>query len=428
MKFPIILITSLFFLWGFAHNLNPILIPHLKKACQLSDSQSALIDSSFFIAYFVMALPAGYFMKRFGYKWGIILGLLLFAIGAFLFYPAAEVRVFGFFLFALFVIASGLTFLETAANPYITVLGDPSTSTQRLNFAQSFNGLAATLAPLMGGAFILSGKTLSSVEEGNMTPRQLENYLNSEAASVQIPYLIIGLAVLMVALILWKTRLPDIKEEQPNETKGSTGIMQEKNLMLGVIAQFFYVGAQVCVSSFFIRFAQQVAGIEEKMAAVFLSAALLGFMMGRFFGTLLMRFFAPSHLLALYSILNFFLLLIAVFSGGYFAVYSLIAVEFFMSIMFPTIFSLSIQGLGARTKQGSSMLVMAIVGGAILPVVMGQISDASSIQVAYIVPAVCFLVVSYFAFKNIPVKKINVKSSLNPKSHENFLPNPRPER
>ncbi|TAF83912.1 MAG: MFS transporter, partial [Sphingobacteriales bacterium] len=191
--FPVILIISLFFLWGFAHNLNPILIPHLKKACQLTDLQSALIDSSFFIAYFAMALPAGFFMKKYGYKYGIIMGLVVFALGAFLFYPAASTRNFNFFLIALFVIASGLTFLETAANPYITVLGEPETATQRLNFAQSFNGLAATLAPLLGGMFILSGKHLSAQDEQNMSVAQLNEFLTKEASSVQLPYIIIGI-------------------------------------------------------------------------------------------------------------------------------------------------------------------------------------------------------------------------------------------
>ena len=266
-QLAIVLITSLFFLWGFALNLNPILIPHLKKACQLSDLQSAFIDSASYVAYFLVALPAGLFMKRFGYKSGITLGLLLFAVGTFLFYPAAGFRNYNFFLVALFIIASGLTFLETAANPYITVLGDEESATQRLNFAQSFNGLAAFLAPLAGGLFILSGKTLTPQEEQAMPAQQLNDYLNQEASSVQIPFLLIGLVVLLVAILIWRTALPEIKEEDEISTKPSGSILSEKNLILGVVAQFFYVGAQVCVSSFFIRFADKVAGIEEKTAA-----------------------------------------------------------------------------------------------------------------------------------------------------------------
>ncbi|MDQ6904640.1 MAG: L-fucose:H+ symporter permease [Bacteroidota bacterium] len=403
----IILITSLFFLWGFALNLNPILIPHLKKACQLTDVQSAFIDSASYLGYFLLAIPAGKFMERFGYKGGIIFGLCLFAIGAFLFVPAATTRSYAFFLLAIFIIACGLAFLETAANPYIAVLGDPATSTQRLNFAQSFNGLAAFLAPLMGGAFILSGKTLTAPQEAAMSPQQLNDYLNTEASAVKIPYIIIGLVVLLVAVFLYKTKLPEIKEEDNSlEVEGS--ILKEKNLMFGVLAQFFYVGAQVCVSSFFIRFSERVAGLEEKTAALFLSGALLGFMIGRFAGTFLMRFISPPKLLAAYSIINILLLILAVMSHGKFSVYALTGVEFFMSIMFPTIFSLGIRGLGSKTKKGSSLIIMSIVGGAIFPVIMGRISDATNIQTSYLVPAACFIIVFLFAIKNINVEKLKL--------------------
>ena len=410
-RLAIILITSLFFLWGFALNLNPILIPHLKKACQLSDFQSALIDSASYIAYFLIALPAGLFMKRFGYKAGITLGLLLFAFGTFLFYPAAEMRHFGFFLVALFIIASGLTLLETAANPYITVLGDADSATQRLNFAQSFNGLAAFLAPLMGGTFILSGKTLSEEQQLSMTPTELNAYLDLEASSVQMPFIVIGVVVLLVAVLIWRTQLPEIKEEEEIKGVETGSILGEKNLMLGVAAQFFYVGAQVCISSFFIRFADKVAGIEEKTAAYLLSGAFLSFMIGRFIGTYLMKFVAPPRLLALYSLINIVLLIAAVSTTGMVSVYALVGVQFFMSIMFPTIFALSIRGLGAKTKVGSSLVIMSIVGGAIFPVIMGQVSDISSIQTAYVVPAVCFLVVLYFAIKNNSIKNVTLGTS-----------------
>ncbi|KAA5546755.1 L-fucose:H+ symporter permease [Adhaeribacter rhizoryzae] len=410
-RFAILLITSLFFLWGFVLNLNPILIPHLKKACQLTDAQSAFIDSASYLAYFLLAIPAGLFIKRFGYKGGIIFGLLLFAIGSFLFYPAAETRTYGFFLLALFIIASGLTFLETAANPYITVLGDPEGATQRLNFAQSFNGLAATLAPFLGGLFILSGQNLSAETEAAMSPQALDAYLQQEAASVKIPFLIIGFIVLMVVVLLWRTRLPEIEEEKDGATESGGSILKEKNLMLGVMAQFFYVGGQVCVSSFFIRFAGRVAGIEEKTAALFLSGALLAFMVGRFFGTFLMKYIPPARLLALYSIINVFLLILAVILPGMFSVYALVGVEFFMSIMFPTIFSLSIRGLGAKTKLGSSLVIMAIVGGAIFPVIMGAVSDSTNIQIAYLVPVVCFVAIFYFALQNFAVKRIKMATA-----------------
>jgi FHS family L-fucose permease-like MFS transporter len=410
-RLAIILITSLFFLWGFALNLNPILIPHLKKACQLSDFQSALIDSASYFAYFLIALPAGFFMKKFGYKAGIALGLLLFAFGAFLFYPAAETSNFAFFLVALFIVASGLTLLETAANPYITVLGDADSATQRLNFAQSFNGLAAFLAPLMGGTFILSGKSFSEQELQAMPATQLNDYLNMEAASVQMPFIIIGIVVLLVAVLIWRTKLPEIKEEEEVEGGSIWDIFTEKNLILGVIAQFFYVGAQVCISSFFIRFADHVAGIEEKTAAYLLSVAFLSFMIGRFIGTYLMKFIAPPRLLAIYSVINIVLLVAAVTTTGMVSVYALVGVQFFMSIMFPTIFALSIRGLGAKTKIGSSLVIMSIVGGAFFPLIMGQVSDVSSIQIAYIVPAVCFIVVLYFAIKNGSIKNVKLGAS-----------------
>ena len=397
---PFIAITSLFFLWGLAHNFNPILIPHLKKACQLTDLQSALIDSAFYVGYFVMALPAGFVMKKLGYKSGIILGLLLFAFGAFLFYPAAEFRTYGLFLLALFIIASGLTFLETAANPYVTILGSPSTATQRLNLSQSFNGFAAFLAPLIGSMFVLSGKNLSNAQKTSLSADDLDTYLTLEAKAVQIPYLVIGIVVLVVALIIWKISFPEIKQEKEGENfSDSKSIFSNSNLMLGVAAQFFYVGAQVCVSSFFIRFLGQNAGIGEKAAAGYLSAALLGFMVGRFIGTFLMRFIAPKHLLALYSFINIVLLAAAIYVGGSFSIYALIGVEFFMSIMFPTIFSLSIQGLGSKAKLGSSLVIMAIAGGAVFPAIMGHVSDLTSIRTAFIVPALCFFVVLFFALK-----------------------------
>ncbi|MGZ3874501.1 MAG: MFS transporter, partial [Mucilaginibacter sp.] len=224
----LILVTSLFFIWGFALNLNPILIAHLKKACQLTDFQSSLVDSASYFAYFILPIPAARFMHRYGYKGGILLGLVLFASGAMLFYPAAAVRSYAFFLSSLFIIFSGAAFLETAANPYITVLGDPATATWRINFSQSFNGLAATLGPLAGGVFILSGKTLTAAQEAAMSPAELNNYLNKEASSVQIPYLLIGLVVLVVALLIYKTALPEIQEEGDEAIAEEPGSLLDK--------------------------------------------------------------------------------------------------------------------------------------------------------------------------------------------------------
>ncbi len=398
---PFALVTSLFFLWALAHNLNPILIPHLKKACNLTDFQSAWIDSAFFIAYFICAIPAGAVMKQYGYKTGIIIGLLLFASGAFLFYPAAVLLSFPSFLIALFVIASGLTFLETAANPYITFLGPPENATQRLNFAQSFNGLGAFIAPLIGGLFILSGNHLNDEQLATYSPEQLNSFYLNEAAAVKMPYLLIGLLVLSVAVIFSRIHLPDVKEEAAAQTSSWSKLFRHKHLRNGVIAQFFYVGAQVGVGSFFIRFLNQSAQIEEKQAAYYLSVALLLFMIGRFVGTFLMRFIAPTRLLAIYALCNIVLLAFAVVSKGLPSAGALMGVEFFMSIMFPTIFSLSIVNLGEDTKMGSSLVIMSIVGGAIIPLIMGRVSDAfHSIQLAYIVPMVCFVVVFYFGWKS----------------------------
>lgn len=397
--FPLILITSLFFFWGFVHNLDPVLIPHLRKAFQLTDLESSLVDFSIFIAYFLMAIPAGKIMHKFGYKSGILIGLVFFAIGAFLFIPAANTQLYPFFLAALFVIACGLAFLETAANPYITILGPEETATQRLNFSQSFNGLAAFIAPIIGGKFILSDKIMSDAEIKALAPAELQEYIAQEAASVKGPYLVLGLIIILVAVLIYFTKLPDIKENK-EQTEHSTLLKAwaHQHLRFAVIAQFFYVGAQVCVLSFFIRFITNSAGITEKQAAVYAGFAGLAFMLGRFAGTYFMKFIKAHNLLKIYSILAMIFLLIAIFSNGNISIYSLIMVSFFMSIMFPTIFSLGIANLGKDTKMASSLLVMSVVGGAILPLGLGVISDITGvIQYGYFVPFICFIVVYLFA-------------------------------
>ncbi|MFN8352409.1 MAG: L-fucose:H+ symporter permease [Flavobacteriales bacterium] len=394
-RVAIALVTSLFFLWALAHNLNPILIPHLRKALQLNDLRSALVDSAFFIAYFVMALPAGALMKRYGYRMGIVGGLLLFATGTFLFWPAATLRSYPFFLGALFVIASGLTFLETAANPYISVLGDPATAPRRLNFAQAFNGLGASLAALLGGRLILSGTALTPVQQAAMPAAELDAYLANEALAVRAPYLVIGLVVLAVAVLFLRVQLPEIVEDDHRTDARDTRAW--RRLRFGVVAQFCYVGAQVGVASFFIRFAGQVAGFGEQAAADLLATGLLLFMVGRFVGSALMRWIGAPTLLAGCALTNIVLVAVAASFSGASAVYALLGVELFMSIMFPTIFSLSLDGLGRDTKLGSSLLVMSIVGGAAVPPLMGAISDRHGLQPAYLVPLACFVVVLLFA-------------------------------
>ncbi|MBK8391602.1 MAG: L-fucose:H+ symporter permease [Saprospiraceae bacterium] len=398
-----ILVTSLFFLWAFLHNINPILIPHLKKACQLSDAKSALIDSAVYIGYFLAAIPAGWFMHKFGYKKGILFGLMLYAIGALLFIPAAGTRSYVFFLVALFIMASGATFLETVANPYITKLGDASTAAQRLNFAQSFNGVGAFIAPIIGGLFILSGVEHSSQELQAMDTSVLNAYLQTEADTVKIPYLIMGLAVLLVIGVFMFSKIPEFKEESSEgSAKFSLSVLNKKSVQLAVLAQFFYVGGQVGIGSFFIRYSKYVQDIPEKQAAfLWGSIAMVGFMLGRFMGTYLMSFIRPAKLLAIYSIVSAILITISIFTKGNFAVYTLIATPFFMSIMFPTIFSLGLEGLTEEeSKMASAFLVMAIVGGAFIPVIMGYISDSmgGNIQISYIIPAICFLVVGFYGF------------------------------
>lgn len=403
-----ILVTSLFFLWAFLHNINPILIPHLKKACQLTDTQSSLIDTAVYIGYFAVALPAGWFMHKFGYKKGILIGLVLYAIGAFLFIPAASSRDFNFFLVALFIIAGGATFLETVANPYITKLGPKETSEQRLNFAQSFNGVGAFVAPIIGREFILSGIEHNEAQLKAMSPEQLNLYLQTEADTVKIPYLIIGGIVLLVTFFFFVSRIPEIKEEGADEKESfSIKVFRHSHVTWSVIAQFFYVGAQVCIGSFFIRFARHVMDLPEKQAALWWFFAMIGFMAGRFVGTLLMRFVKPATLLTIYSLVNIILLSIALTTKGEVPVFAVAAAPFFMSIMFPTIFALGIKDLGEETKIAASFLVMSIVGGAIFPVFMGMISDATgSIQNAYIIPLLCFIVILYFGWRGYKIKPV----------------------
>ncbi|WP_131536909.1 L-fucose:H+ symporter permease [Pedobacter nototheniae] len=395
--FPLILVTSLFFFWGFVHNLDPILIPHLRKAFKLNDLESSFVDFSIFIAYFAMALPAGYVMKRWGYKSGIILGLVLFAIGSFLFIPAADTKVYIYFLGALFIIACGLAFLETAANPYVTILGPSDTATQRLNFSQSFNGLAAFVAPIIGYKFFSTGSVETEAQIKAMTPAAYNAYVTAEAASVKGPYTFIGFAIVLVIILFAFTKLPDIKSNEIEEKSSIADALKFKQLRWGIVAQFFYVGAQVCVLSFFARFIGVSAGINLESASWYSGAAGLAFMLGRFAGTFFMRFMAPNKLLMLYAVICTLLTLVSIFAQGLITVYALIGVAFFMSIMFPTIFSLGIFGLGKDTKIASSLIVMSIVGGAFLPLALGYISDITgSIQYGYAVPLVCFLVVFYF--------------------------------
>src|ERR1700739_3954842 len=304
--FPLILVTSLFFLWAFGVNLNDILIPHLKKAFHSADFRSSLIKTAFFGGYFLAALPAGWLMEKIGYKRGILVGLLTCATGALLFIPAASVRLYGFFLFALFIMACGQGVLEVAANPYVTILGPPESSERRLHLAQSFNSAGAVVTPIFGAAFILTGVEYSRAQLAAMTPAQLQAYEIAEAATVKLPYLIIAGLFIGVATLIFFFHLPEVREEDgneepPGELKGLRGLWPYKHLLKGVLAQFFYVGAQVGVASFVIRFAQySVLGMPEKHAANYLKLHLLGFMIGRFAGSAVMKHIPAPRMLSLF--------------------------------------------------------------------------------------------------------------------------------
>jgi MFS transporter, FHS family, L-fucose permease len=404
-KFAFAMITSLFFMWGFVHNLDPILIPHLKRAFSLTVLQSSLIDSAVFLAYFFMALPAGYLIRKAGFKNTIVVGLLLFAGGCFLFIPAANTQQYALFLGALFIIACGLTMLETAANPYATLLGTPERASFRLNLAQSFNGLAASLAPIIGARVILvQGASEQELQAMSAGARQMA--LAAEAASVKLPYLVLGLVIVVIAVIFQRLKMPEIHQARDLADAAPAaprrGIGQAWRcapVRRAVIAQFFYVGAQVSVFSFFILYATRAAGLGNVAAADYLGWGCgTAFMVGRFAGTFFMRFVAPARLLLVYAIACVALSLAAMLGSGMIAVYAVIGIAFFMSIMFPTIFSLGIRDAGPDTEMGSSLIIMSIIGGALLPLLFGAISDATgNIQHGYAVPLLCFAVTAWFA-------------------------------
>ncbi len=433
---PFVLVTSLFFLWAIGVNLNDVLIPHLKKAFELTDFQSALIQGSFFGGYFLAAFPAGWLMEKIGYKGGIVVGLLICATGTLLFLPAANSRIYGFFLFALFIMSSGQAFLEVGANPYVTVLGPSESSERRLNFAQSFNAVGAVLVPLLGSAFILSGIEYTHEQRVAMSPQQLNAYIASEANMVKVPYIVITCLFLLVAAMIFFAHLPEVQSQEgkgknDNAGKSSDKISDHPHLIKGIIAQFFYVGAQVGVGSFVIRFtkhtmpdtlnkiaarftgtpigessslferlqAHLTPSNPEKAAALFLVAHQFGFMIGRFFGSAIMKRVSAPKLLSVFGFGALICVAIGISAPGLISVLAIVLVGFFNSIMFPTIFALSLKNLGTLTKRGSSLLVMSIIGGGLIPIAMGKISDLSNIRIAFILPFICYAYVTYFALR-----------------------------
>ncbi len=391
---PVILITALFFFWGMANNLNDILIPQFKKAFVLTDFESSLVQQSFYAGYFIMALPAGFLMRRFGYKAAVITGLIIFAIGAFSFWPGAEIRQYPWLLGALFVIACGLAFLETSANPLMTILGDEKHAAFRLNLAQAFNPLGSIAGLWIGHSFILSG-----IEKLNTTGDFVR-----ETKAVELPYIIIGCVILAWAALVALSRFPaqavtSVQESGDDKGASFLGLFRHPHLLMGVVAQFFYVGAQVGLWSYTIRYAQAEIHITDKDASLYTIASLVLFAAGRFIGTGLMRVINPGVLLRLFAVINVALTAYAAAVGGLYGLYALVAASFFMSIMFPTIFATSVQGLGPLTKLGSSLVVMSIIGGAVLTAIMGKVSDTTHlIRLAIFVPAVCFVVVALYGF------------------------------
>lgn len=411
---PLALITTLFFLWALGVNLNDILIPHLKAAFGLTDFQSSFIQVAFFGGYCLAAFPAGWLMERIGYKRGILTGLFLCAAGALLFLPAANSRLYVFFLFALFVMASGQSFLEVAANPYVTTLGPTESAERRLNLTQSFNAVGAVVTPIIGAAFILTAVEYTPAQLQVLSPAQIQAYRAAQVSTVRLPYLVIAGVFIAVAVLIYFTHLPELHEHaNPREARdvprGLGGVLAHGHLVRGVLAQFFYVGAQVGVASFVIRFAQHVeAGLSAKNAAKYLQFHVLGFMIGRFLGTAMMKRIPAPRLLALFAGGSLICAVATVGMSGFISIAAVVLIGFFHSIMFPTIFALSIKNLGPYTKRASSLLVMAIFGGAVVPAIMGKISDVSSIQTAFVVPLLCYGYVLYFGIRGY---KPNVNSA-----------------
>lgn len=409
---PLTLITTLFFLWALGVNLNDILIPRFRAAFGLNDFESSFIQVAFFGGYCLAAYPAGRLMERIGYKRGILTGLLLCAAGALLFLPASMIGIYGFFLVALFVMACGQSFLEVASNPYVTILGPAGSSERRLNFAQSFNAVGAVMAPIIGGLFILTGKEYSPAQLSAMNVTQVHAYRAAEASSVKLPYVVIAAIFLCMAVVIGLTHLPDVAEKTGEHSSAAEklhdSVLAHPHLVKGVVAQFFYVGAQVGVASFVIRFAQHtVPGTTARIAAYYLLGHQIGFMLGRFGGSAAMARVAPSRLLSGFAMGCLVCVTIALLGSGIVPVLAVVLIGFFHSIMFPTIFALSIKDLGPLTKRGSSLLVMAILGGAVFPLIMGRISDATNIQTAFVVPLVCYVYILYFAVKGYrPVRVV----------------------
>ena len=400
---PFVLVTALFFLWGIPNNLNDVLIRQFMKSFALSRFQAGLVQSAFYMGYFLLATPAALLMRRFGYKSGFIVGLLLFGTGAFLFWPAAVIGRYPYFLAALFVIASGLAFLETASNPFVAQIGDPESAARRLNFAQAFNPLGSITGALMGTVFIFSGIELSGSQVAAMqTAHTYTTYLRTETMRVVAPYMVLGAVTIVWAALIALTRFPIVAGEHQAEGESHGGfrdLLSYPTFLFAVVAQFMYVGAQVGTWSYFIQYIQDSTHQHEKIAGYLLTGTLAAFGVGRFGSSAIMRYVRPHRLMALYSLVNVALVAIGVLFPGWVGLWAIFFTSFFMSVMFPTIFALGIEGLGKNTKIGGSIIVMSIVGGAVLTPLMGWISQATHrISVAYTVPLVSYCVIAIYSF------------------------------
>jgi MFS transporter, FHS family, L-fucose permease len=399
---PFFLVTALFFLWGIPNNLNDVLIRQFMKAFVITRFQAGLVQSAFYMGYFLLAIPAALLMRKLGYKAGFVIGLFLFGLGTFLFWPAALAGRYGFFLMALFVIASGLSFLETASNPFIAQLGDPDSSERRLNLSQAFNPLGSITGVLIGTIFIFSGVELNAQQVNELKAQHLyDAYLRSETLRVVKPYLVLGSIAVFWALLILRTKFPSIESEHEAGTDRGhfRELLRYPHFWFAVAAQFMYVGAQVGTWSYFIQYVQDYAHQPEKVAGYFLTGTLAAFGLGRFASAYVMRFVSPAKLLGGYALMNGVLVGIGVVWPGWIGLWAVFLTSFFMSLMFPTIFALGLKKLGPNTKIGGSLIVMAIVGGAVLTPLMGFIAETyRSIALAYLVPLVAYVCVAAYGF------------------------------
>ena len=410
---PLALIFCLFFLWAISSNLLPTMIRQLMKTCELNTFEASFTESAYWLAYFIFPIPIAMFMKRYSYKAGIVFGLLLAACGGFLFFPASLIKSYWVYLCVLFVIATGMCFLETAANPYVTVLGKPEGAIRRLNLAQSFNGLGAFIAAMFLSKLVLSGNnyTRETLPDGFIGG--WEGYIQQETEAMRLPYLVLGLLLVVVALVFVFTKFPKIADESDNSDGANGGklidfsVLRHSHLRWGVIAQFFYNGGQTAINSLFLVYSCVYAGLDEATATTFFGLYMLAFLVGRWVGTALMVKFSPQRMLLIYSLMLIVLCIIISIFGGYVGLYAMLAVSFFMSIVYPTQFSLALQDLGEQTKSGSAFLVMAIVGNACLPQFTAYIMHINEqiYQVAYIVPMVCFAFCAYYGWRGYKIKK-----------------------